>query len=481
MSSDMNVVQHNMMAMFADHQLGITTGIRAKSSEKLSSGYRINRAADDAAGLSMSEKMRRQIRGLKQGTNNAQDGVSMLQIADGALVEVTDMLQRMNELSVKAANGTLQTMDRKYIQNEISALVSEIDRVGASTTFNELTIFDLDIEMYAPRGSHRSAAKKLSSLVSSAAADSGKLSEAYFDGTSYHPAASMDFSGINAKNVRELDGKGFSFTCAVNCDEVFKFTFDCSTTQTVNNGTKKGGSYSGTHDYVIGIKGLTSGAAVVDALFKGIRDNPLESSASFTMTIDWPTKIKVSHSNTIVRSGEGASSFTLYADSKSFATAEGARNATFSSGMGLVDCSSIAGKIEAPNEDRDLWIQGSSNEGDGLWVTIPRMNGEIIGVRDVDVSTQSGAQSAISSVKDAMETVNTERALLGAQQNRLEHMINNNRNIEENTTAAESRLRDTDMSDEMVRYSNANIVQQAGQSMLAQANQSKQGTLSILQ
>ncbi len=481
MSSDMNVVQHNMMAMFVNRQLGITTGIRAKSSEKLSSGYKINRAADDAAGLSMSEKMRRQIRGLKQGTNNAQDGVSMLQIADGALVEVTDMLQRLNELAVKAANGTLQTMDRNYIQNEVSALVSEIDRVGATTTFNELPIFDLDIEMYAPRGARRSGAKSLTALVASSAADTGKLSEAYFDGSSYHPAASMDFSGINAKNVKELDGKGFSFTCAAGCNEVFKFTFDCSTNQTVNKGTQTGGGSSGTHDYVIGIKGATSGAAVVDALFKGIHDHPLGSSGTFTWTETWPTSIKVSHTNTIVRSGIGASSFTLYADSRSYSTAEQAKNATFNPGMGAVDCSSIAGKIEAANEDRDLWIQASSNEGDGLYVTIPRMNGEIIGVSDMDVSTQSGAQNAISSVKGAIETINTERALLGAQQNRLEHMINNNRNIEENTTASESRLRDTDMSEEMVRYSNSNIIQQAGQSMLAQANQSKQGTLSILQ
>ncbi|MBR5116798.1 MAG: flagellin, partial [Lachnospiraceae bacterium] len=137
----MNVIQHNMNAMFSERQLSITTGIQAKSSEKLSSGYRINRAADDAAGLSMSEKMRRQIRGLTQASKNAQDGVSLLQIADGAMNEDHDMLQRMNELAVKAANGTLQSVDRAYIDDEVQKLKEEITAVARKTTFNEIEIF----------------------------------------------------------------------------------------------------------------------------------------------------------------------------------------------------------------------------------------------------------------------------------------------------------------------------------------------------
>ncbi len=270
------VVQHNLTAMNSNRMLGITTSVQAKSTEKLSSGYRINRAADDAAGLAISEKMRRQIKGLTQASTNAQDGISCVQTAEGALAEVHDMLQRMNELAVQAANGTQTSADRSYINSEIQALTSEIDRVASTTTFNE---------------------------------------------------------------------------------------------QNLLNGSFKD-------------KGLQVGAEA--------------------------------------------------------------------------------------NQVISFSISGMSSAGIGI-------TGISVGGTD-----DTNAQKAITLIKAALKTVSQQRSDLGAIQNRLEHTIKNLDNVVENTTAAESQIRDTDMASEMVKFSNNNILAQAGQAMLAQANQTNQGVLSIL-
>ncbi len=270
------VVQHNITAMNANRNLGVTTSSQAKSTEKLSSGYKINRAADDAAGLAISEKMRRQIRGLTQASSNSQDGISLVQTAEGALSEVHDMLQRMNELAVKSANGTMTSTDRDYINSEVSALIEEIDRVATTTTFNEQDL---------------------------------------------------------------LDG-----------------TFDTN-------------------------------------------------------------------------------------------------------------------------------LQVGSENGQTIAISIAGMDSATIGVDTVDVSgaDASNANLAIDSIKSALQSVSSQRSDLGAIQNRLEHTIKNLDNVVENTTSAESAIRDTDMAEEMVKYSNNNILMQAGQAMLAQANQANQGVLSLLQ
>ncbi|MCI8355568.1 MAG: flagellin [Lachnospiraceae bacterium] len=275
------VVQHNLTAMNSNRMLGLTTKTQGKSTEKLSSGYKINRAADDAAGLAISEKMRRQIRGLTQASLNAQDGISAVQTAEGALNEVHDMLQRMNELAIKSANGTNQTEDQSYIQSEVDALIKEIDRVATTTTFNERNLLD--------------------------------------------------------------------------------------------------GSWSGGIDLQVGAEGTTSNAISVS-----------------------------------------------------------------------IKAMSAAG----------ISVNSLSSTG---------------------VASQSAAKSSISTIKAAMTVISKQRSDLGAIQNRLEHTINNLDNVVENTTAAESAIRDTDMATEMVKYSNNQILAQAGQAMLAQSNQSNQGVLSLLQ
>ncbi|MDE6128264.1 MAG: flagellin [Lachnospiraceae bacterium] len=271
------VVQHNLTAMNSNRMLGLTTSSQAKATEKLASGYKINRAADDAAGLAISEKMRRQIRGLTQASANAQDGISCVQTAEGALNEVHDMLQRMNELAVKAANGTNQSEDDAYIQKEIKQLISEIDRVSTTSTFNERKLLN--------------------------------------------------------------------------------------------------GSFSGV-----------------------------------TLQV------------------------------------------------------------------------GAENSSDNcITMNISAMSASGLGVSSLSCSTQSSAKSAIDLVKKAIKSLNEQRADLGAVQNRLEHTIANLDNVVENTTAAESQIRDTDMATQMVTYSNNQILAQAGQAMLAQSNQANQGVLSLLQ
>jgi flagellin len=270
------VVQHNMRAMNSNRQLGLTTAAQAKSTEKLSSGYRVNRAADDAAGLAISEKMRRQVKGLTQASRNAQDGISAVQTAEGALTEVHDMLQRMNVLANQAANGTNTTVDREYLDAEFSALKSEINRIADTTTFNE--------------------------------------------------------------------------------------------------------------------KGLLNGS--------------------------------------------------------------------FKDGVQL---------------------QVGAESGNVISLTINKMNASGIGIQaDTKISSQTSATSALNTIKSALASVSKQRSDLGAIQNRLEHTINNLDNVVENTTAAESQIRDTDMATEMVAYSNNNILAQAGTSMLAQSNQANQSVLSLL-
>ena len=459
------VVQHNLAGMNSNRQLGITTTMMAKSSEKLSSGYRINRAADDAAGLAISEKMRRQIRGVSKGSENVQDGISLLQVADGALVEVHDMLQRLNELAIKASNETLQTSDRNYIQKEVDQIKEEIDHIGATAAFNERLLFD---DLY-PSGL---PFKKLSDVIKSSAAETGSLKEAYYKNGKYYPAATLDFSRVDSSVISALDGKEFSFTCAQNCSEVFKFSFDTSTSDCRIEGSTTRGS--GTHNYIIGIEDCSSGVDIVNKMFDFAYNNPLTGT---DQSINTTSSIAVSHSNTIDRTGDAK--FVLWGDVGSgFATAEQAKNHKFSSGMGQVDCSSFDVGI---NEVRDLWIQSGPGGGDGLFITINRVNSEIIGIKNLDVTSSVTAKLGIEKVKEAIGTVSEERASLGAQQNRLEHIYKNNMNTEENTQAAESLIRDTDMAEEMVRYSNNNILAQAGQSMLAQANQTNQGVMALLQ
>ncbi len=456
-------VQTNLSSMFASRQVGMTTQKISKSTEKLASGFKVNRAADNAAGLAISEKLRRQVRGLSQGTVNTQDGVSLCQVADGALAEVTTMLHRMTELSIQAANDTLSPADREAIQQEISELQAEISRVGSVTSFNERPIFD-DI-IGTPRYHDEQ-------LVKSKSAADGHMIDSYLASDDrYHPAAYLDFSEVDLSNIDMLDGKSFTFTCSAQCDEAFKISFDKDLTfdqSTAENLTGKV-----THRYVLGTADSFTGSDIVRNIMNLVKKYPPE-----TYDEDEDGSIKVSHSNEM--KAVSSDKLVIYAV-RGYNDRETAETKFKGSTdkYGKVDSSDLTG-IMYQKEERGLWIQTGSEAEGGRYIEIPRMNADVIGVGSVDASTSQGVKEGIARIKNALQIVSKARSDIGAQQNALEHVINNNNATVENTQAAESRIRDTDMAKEMVTLSLNNIIQEVGMTMMSQANQSTEGVLSLL-
>ena len=463
----MMTITHNMMAMNAQRQFGLVSQASKKSIEKLSSGYRINRAADGAAELAISEKMRRQIRGLNQGAYNIQDGISMLQVADGALDEVHGMLKRMNELSIHAANGTLTDEDRSYIQEEMNALVSEINRIGDTTTFNEVPLFDGKDYTVDPIGGG-----SITTLIQSSSAEQGYLKEAYENGGKYYPMGSLDFSNIDASNIDLLHNGSFAFHCSVNCNEIFdiKFTTDGSP----NSAENLSGQVC--HKYSVDLKGCTNGSQIVEKIYSYVSHN-LPSTASSSSILPG---VKVSHSNNLIKDG---AQLLVVANSNKYDSEQDAKNLYPKSGLpdsGKITCTALTA-IRPTNLYKTFDIQCSSEVTDVESFRIYQMNGKVLNIDPLDVSTQDAAGTAISKLKYADAKISEQRSSLGASQNRLEHAHNTNLNTAENTTAAESLIRDTDMASEMVQYSLNNILMQAGQAMITQANQSPQSVLSLLQ
>ena len=407
------VVQHNLSAMNANRMLNVTTSAQSKSAEKLSSGYKINRAADDAAGLSISEKMRKQIRGLTQASSNAQDGVSAVQTAEGALTEVHSMLQRMNELAVQSANGTNSQTDRKAIQDEIDQLTSEIDRVSETTKFNET---------YLLKGDSTKAAKANFMKSDYAIKDGTKL---YLEGET---DADKNLTGNKLKEAIASGAKIYTETAGANKQ-------DKNTTSTL---AVKGSDYA----YVTKLYDKKGNAVTAEQIIakKAADGTDAATDGYFTSEGGKGVAVKAADAATFTEAYDvnGAISFSLHVGADSAAD----------------------NKIE---------------------VKIESMSAAGIGVKGLNVSTEDDATAAIDRISEAIQKVSSQRSTLGAAQNRLEHTIANLDNVVENTTSAESRIRDTDMAQEMVNYSKNNILAQAGQSMLAQANQSNQGVLSLLQ
>ena len=416
------VVQHNLTAMNSNRMLGVTTSTQAKSTEKLSSGYKINRAADDAAGLSISEKMRKQIRGLTQASSNAQDGISAVQTAEGALNEVQDMLQRMNELAVKAANGTNSEDDRNYIQDEVNQLIKEIDRVSTTTKFNETYLLKGD--------------------------------------------DSVEFTKPTAAAVKFTNGDG---TAAQTKNATIEFNVAGIKTE--------GGKSDATFNilgknYSVRVEEDDTDATVAKKLAEAINADKLsdDNAGEFKAEADTNTAGKI----TLTSAKKAA-----VKDTEKFK--DGTNMEVKSSGVLTLD----------------LHVGADSTSDNQISVDIKQMSASVLGLKtgnsttgdatgDLDTLLVNGkddkhARDAIDTISAALQEVSKQRSALGAAQNRLEHTIANLDNVVENTTSAESSIRDTDMATEMVKYSNNNILAQAGQAMLAQANQSNQGVLSLLQ
>ena len=476
------VVQHNMQAANANRMLNITSGAQSKSTEKLSSGYRINRAADDAAGLSISEKMRKQIRGLDKASSNAQDGVSSVQTAEGALTEVHSMLQRMNELATQAANGTNSTTDRSAIQDEMDQLTTEIDRVAETTKFNETYLLKGD------NGTKTINMKAHDAGLKGTLTDNG-------DGT-----ATFVMDELKVGDSVSIGGK--NYTIGATADEA-KTTFDDKVKKKGDKLTINGKSIEIVENYDNG-QGADADAKKADLQSKGqytLDDAKALIGEGTTIKFADGTSLKamkgatdgIDDNDTSVITAKKA--YTLAQDELLKANQIGDTNNDAKVGKDdafasytLTDASNTF-KIHtgtsnvAEKLSFSLHVGSDADMTNKITVDIDTMNSANLGIKGLNVTDATGtaATYAVDAISDAIAKVSSQRSALGAVQNRLEHTIDNLDNIVENTTTAESRIRDTDMAEEMVEYSKNNILAQAGQSMLAQANQSTQGVLSLLQ
>ncbi len=609
------IVQHNITAMNANRMLGLTTGSLSKSTEKLSSGYRINRAADDAAGLTISEKMRKQIRGLDQASTNAEDGVSAVQTAEGALTEVHSMLQRMNELAVQASNGTNSEDDRKAIQDEISQLTTEIDRVSETTKFNEtyllkgdgskstktvnahdaglagklvdngngtstFTADDLkvgdkvtiagkeytigksaDVADYVKKGSitgTKAPAKTGDSVTHNGVTTTivDKITTADAQGATW--AAGDTFIDADGKewSVIADTGKTDATKGEVKVADVATYLKDGSTI-TKNANLKVGTGAVGdiakkltvvdaledtevSRNDTAGIGNLAANAVAGDIVtangtslevteetptsMKDVAAAIKAANKGATITIgtkSYTLEVATDKDNdtytaddliSMIKEGDtvndGAADYTVIGVSattakdadtitlneaynkmaeelqkaSSIGTDEGKAATVSNKGNGTFEIKN--GSVEVKNGlSFNLHVGADADMTNKINVDIDTMSAAGLGIKDINVADDTGAAAtyAIDAIADAVAKVSSQRSALGAVQNRLEHTIDNLDNVVENTTSAESRIRDTDMAEEMVNYSKNSILQQAGQSMLAQANQANQGVLSLLQ
>lgn len=452
------IVQHNITAMNANRMLGLTTGSLAKSSEKLSSGYRINRAADDAAGLSISEKMRKQIRGLSQASTNAEDGISAVQTAEGALTEVHSMLQRMNELAVQAANGTLEEEDRQSIQDEIDNLVTEIDRVSETTKFNELYLLKGNGSEMVTKTKNATPMTAKYDIDTDTVVIKKKASQ-ITPANWYLEGATAALAGDNAiienlmvdedGNVTTKDGVALYKAAAVDGTE-----FGSQTEAQKVSDADIQIIYGASSTVLYSDSGCTAAVAEEDLKNYFNEDGTVKSQLYAKNTAGTATAVGAEQIDKFVK-------VTPAADEEEYQE-EQMKALTFSLHVG----------------------SESSDPHNKITVTIDSMSAKGIGIDGLSgtgLMTQADATDAIDTIGAAIKKVSSQRSALGAIQNRLEHTIVNLDNVVENTTAAESRIRDTDMAEEMVTYSKNSILQQAGQSMLAQANQANQGVLSLLQ
>ena len=475
------VVQHNLTAMNSNRMLGLTTASQAKSTEKLSSGYKINRAADDAAGLSISEKMRKQIRGLTQASLNAQDGISAVQTAEGALTEVHDMLQRMNELAVKASNGTNSEDDRSYIQNEIDQLVTEIDRVSTTTKFNETYLLQGDARgTVSATPADQTVDSKLADVKLNAAAGSelvagdvvlGKVTAEVKDNQG--GALIGDLSGSVLDALNNATSGAITITQKT----------DAGKTKLVDQyEVKDGATLKATLTQAqlkeMGVN-ITAGTAVakpgtmeIQLKWNQTEQKDLQAGLSIEVGTDATTAAKLKDSG--LKVGDDVK-----------VTIKAEQDATTGNTVTKLKAYDNAYVPDALNVS--LHVGADSSNDNKIEMSIESMSSKSLGLVNedgkllVDGKDSTNADKAIDTIAQAIQKVSTQRSALGAVQNRLEHTVNNLDNVVENTTSAESQIRDTDMATEMVKYSNNNILSQAGQAMLAQANQSNQGVLSLLQ
>lgn len=554
------VVQHNLTAMNANRMLGLTTKTLSGSTEKLSSGYKINRAADDAAGLAISEKMRKQVRGLTQSAANAEDGISCVQTAEGALAEVQDMLQRMNELCVQAANGTNSTSDRQYIQDELDQLISEIDRIAETTKFNETFLLKGDqtgatTSVYITNYSTTFTKNTIANLdnpttycMNYIGTNNIYVTEAKIEktGPSIALGAEKIATGDDITKYMEkdlsADNKGkaslntTSYIAFVNVEldsdtsgndlyidgstSVVKARQDLYIYNTTNGTITHMTKGSEMTQYLEDDNTMDDQYRLVDILDNGTTSSRVQEQMLGGDDFEWTDAylaIDESIQKLYDADGQEVSGIALnqYFDKNGnytgglYSTAQARvsdevfssasttqyKNAlAYANSQGLPAPSTIGAYYTQSSQQVaealtfNLHVGAQSDRKNKITATIDTLTAAGIGIDklasyNIGIVDETGnnATDAIDVVSEALQQISRQRSALGAVQNRLEHTVNNLDNIVENTTSAESAIRDTDMAEEMVTNANANILQQAGQAMLAQANQSNQGVLTLLQ
>ncbi len=560
------VVRSNIMAVNAQRQLGVNNNQVSKALEKLSSGYRINRAGDDASGLAISEKMKAQIKGLDTASLNAQDGISVVQTAEGALTEVHNMLNRMVELATRSANGINADLNRDALQNEVSALQEEIDRIAQATTFNDIHLLDGTGGSGAGTGGTAGAtfddptSTAITNITEGVAGTAAvfDIDVAGFSGTT---AGAVDIKvgdvvigtvdvteGMtDAEFAQALNGQTFTvqddtgtdveFTASVTGTTVTFTAGDSTNALTLSGGTNidVDGGYTIEAQQAAGaakaaaadapekpdFSGANAVAATVNGKNAAFDFTKLDADA-VQAAIDAAAKADpdVAGGNITISVNAAGNGYELKAGDTVIGTATGTIagaddttpvTLTFQTAdgnqLGSVDVTGPAGGLGAEMTAGDsvdsgvaATAAGADNNGaagggstftlqigdtadsyNQLTFTINSMTSTAIGVGSVDISTLKGAQNAIATVKTAIDTVSTQRAELGAIQNRLEYTINNLDTSSENIQAANSRIRDTDMAKMMMEYTKVNVVTQSAQAMLAQANQQPQSVLQLLQ
>lgn len=451
------IINHNIAALNTHRQLSTNTAATSKSIEKLSSGLRINRAGDDAAGLAISEKMRGQIRGLDMASKNGQDGISLIQTAEGALNETHSILQRMRELAVQSSNDTNTASDRGELQKEINQLTAEIDRIGTTTEFNTKKLLN--------------GGASVTGTVAGAGTGKGAIS--ILGGTGDTKVGAL--TQITAATVATADNvatDATTFTTSgtlanASAMTVNGITFSFGTTDTGQNVLDK------INEANIGVKATINGAGKLEltSTTVGSKSNMTVTGATGDFAITGTVNQGVDATIT------GGASYT--ADGNVITIQSGAQeglqlqiNSAFTGGANTVDVSVTA--------NGGLNFQIGANEGQNMYVSVGDMRATALGVNQIDVNNATSANTAITTINNAIEKVSGERSKLGAYQNRLEHTINNLNTSSENLTAAESRVRDVDMAKEMMNQTKNNILAQAAQAMLAQANQQPQGVLQLL-
>ena len=413
-------IQNNISALNSHRQLGFNQSNSAKNLEKLSSGYRINRAGDDAAGLAISEKMRGQIRGLDMATRNSQDGISLIQTAEGGLNETHAILQRMRELSVQSANGTYDgEVDRLNLNKEVDALKEEIDRISTATKFNGIELLNGGM-----------------SAVSSSTFTAGKA-----DGTTASTLAiTLDLTDLAAGDTIEIAGKKITISATeatgagvIKADDATDANVAASIVTALGTDTKFG-------EFTLGT------TAAADTLGMAVTGDLAATVITLTTVADG--------------SAGAIDDVAKFTDS----VAKG-----------------LANSVKATTGGLDLQIGANGAADQVVNLNVGNMGSDGLGIAGISIADQDDANSAIDQIDNAINTVSGTRADLGALQNRLEHTVNNLGTTSENLTAAESRIRDVDMAAEMMEMTKNNILSQAAQSMLAQANQQPQGILQLLQ